>query len=317
MKRKILVLLLVLTVGTALVFAGGSKEEEKGGYKVAVSVLDIGNTLYIDIVNGVKSQFDETVDTITVVDCQNNAAKQAEQVENLANAGYDGIIILPAESVALSPAADAAMAMGTRIITYVTKLENQDAHISSDPYVYGGMLGEYTGKWIAKYWPNEEIEVGMLTYNSIPEVITRQEGMEKEMMKYAPNAKVVVKKDAAAPEQGMQAAENFMQAYPNMKVIYGINDGGAVGAYQAAIAAGKDKEFDNFFVGGTDGIDEALQLIAKPGSIYRASVSINPFNIGEQCGENLKNMVDGNEFWTEGKYNLQLVTPENVNDFLK
>jgi ribose transport system substrate-binding protein len=313
MKKRILVLLLVLITGPIMLFAAG----KKGGYKVGISVLDIGNTLYIDIVNGVKSQFDESVDTITVVDCQNNAAKQAEQVENLANAGYDGIIILPADAVALSPAAEAAMAMGTRIITYVTKLEKQDAHISSNPYVYGGMLGEYTGKWIAKHWPNEDIVVGMLTYNSIPEVITRQEGMEKEMLRYAPNARVVVKKDAASPEQGMQAAENFMQAYPNMKVIYGINDGGAIGAYQAAIGASKDKQHPNFFVGGTDGIDEALQLIAKKDSIYRASVSINPYNIGEQCGSNLKNMVDGKTFWSKGKYNLELVTPENVSKFLK
>lgn len=141
-----------------------------------------------------------------------------------------------------------------------------------------------------------------------------QEGMVKEMQKIAPNAKVVAEKDAASQEDGSKAAENFLQAHPNMKVIMGINDGGAVGAYQAVIASGKAT--DDYFVGGTDGIKEALELITTPNSIYRCTVSINPVDIGKQCAINLKNMVDGKDFWTEGKYDLQLVTPDNVNDFL-
>lgn len=291
-------------------------EEVTEGYKVGVSVLDIGNTLYSSVVNGVKSVFDENVDTITVVDCQNDAAKQSEQVESLANAGYDGIIILPADAVALSDACAYAQEKGTRIITYVTKLEKQDAHISSNAYTYGAMLGTYVGQWIAEHWPNEElVEVGMLTYNSIPEVITRQEGMEQEMIKLAPNAKVVAQMDAASPEEGMSAAENFLQAHPDMKVIMGINDGGAVGAYEAVMSMGKAT--DDYFVGGTDGILQALELIAQEDSIYRCSVSINPFNIGEKCGLNLQDMVQGNDYWEETEYDLKLVTPENVADFLE
>jgi ribose transport system substrate-binding protein len=287
--------------------------QKKGGYKVAVSILNASNTLYVDIIKGVKSAYGPN-DTVTIVDCQDNAAKQASQIESLANAGYEGIIMLPADSAAVSPAASAAMKKGTRILTYVTRLKAQSSHINSNPYVYGGMLGKYVGQWVKDHWPNEEVvEVGMLTYNSIPEVITRQQGMVQEMQKIAPNAKVVAEKDAGSQADGMNAAENFLQAHPSMKVIMGINDGGAVGAYQAVIASGKATA--DYFVGGTDGIKEALELIAKPNSIYRCTVSINPFDIGKQCALNLKNMVDGKKFWTEGSYNLQLVTPENIKDF--
>jgi ribose transport system substrate-binding protein len=290
-------------------------EAEREGIKVGISVLDIGNTLYSSVVNGVKSVFDESIDTITIIDCQNNAAKQAEQVENLANAGYDGIIILPADAVALSDACAYAQSKGTRIITWVTKLENQDAHINADPYTFGGILGKATGEWIAEHWPDQEVvEVGMLTYNSIPEVITRQEGMVGEMLKYAPNAKVVAEKDAASPEEGLAVAESFLQAYPDMKVIMGINDGGAIGAFEAVLAMGKDT--DDYFVGGCDGIQQALEMLTED-SIYRCTVSIQPFKIGAQTAQNLKDMVEGNDFWTETEYEIALVTWENVGEFIE
>lgn len=284
--------------------------------KVAVSVLDIGNTLYSDIVGGVKSALDESYDTITIVDCQNNPAKQAEQIESLVNAAYDGIIMLPQDAAALSPITKEAMDNGTKIITYVTKLEEQDAHISSNPFTYGYMLGEYAGEWIAEHWPDEEeVKVGMLTYNSIPEVITRQEGMAQGLKDKAPNAVIVAEKDAAAPEDGMAVAETFLQAHPDMKAIMGINDGGAVGAHQAVVAANLDNP--HFFVGGTDGIPQAFELIRDPNSFYRCTVWIDPFNIGKSCAENLINMKTGKEVWTEKEYNLKLLTNENINDFIK
>lgn len=288
--------------------------KKKEGYKVGVSILDSSNTLYVDVIEGVKSCFGDA-DTVTIVDCKNNAATQAEQIENLANAGYDGIVVLPADAAAVSPAAREAMSKGTRILTFVTKLEDQDSHINSDAYVYGSMLGEALGNWIVEHFPEEEkVEVGMLTYNSIPECITRQQGMKEAMEKIAKNAEIVAELDAGSPEEGLTAAENFLQAHPNMKAIYGINDGGAVGAYQGVIGAGIDTE--NFFVGGTDGIREALDLIADD-TIYRCTVSINPYDIGERCGKNLINMVEGKEFWEEEWYDLQLVTPENVSEFIK
>ena len=291
-----------------------TKKETGEGYKVGISILDSSNTLYVDVIEGVKSCFGDG-DTVTIVDCNNNAATQAEQIENLANAGYDGIIVLPADAAAVSPAAKEAMEKETRILTFVTKLEEQDSHINSDSYVYGSMLGEALGNWVNEYFPDEEqVEVGMLTYNSIPECITRQQGMKEAMEEIAPNAVIVAELDAGSPEEGLTAAENFLQAHPNMKAIYGINDGGAVGAYQAVIGSGKDTT--NFFIGGTDGIREALDLIADD-TIYRCTVSINPFDIGERCAKNLINMVDGNEYWEEGWYDLQLVTPDNVSQFLK
>lgn len=291
-----------------------ASSEEKDGYKVGISILDSSNTLYVDVIEGVENCFGEN-DTVTVVDCKNNAATQAEQIENLANAGYDGIIVLPADAAAISPAAKEAMEKGTRILTFVTKLEAQDSHINSDAYVYGSMLGEALGNWITEHFPDEErVEVGMLTYNSIPECITRQQGMKEAMEKLASNAVVVAELDAGSPEEGLTAAENFLQAHPNIKAIYGINDGGAVGAYQAV--TGSSIDTTDFFIGGTDGIREALELIADD-TIYRCTVSINPYDIGERCGKNLINMVEGNEYWEEEWYDLQLVTPDNVTEFLK
>lgn len=287
--------------------------EEAHKFKVGVSILDSSNTLYVDVIQGIKDMLPEDAE-VTVADCQNNVATQAEDVENLTAAGVDGIVILPAEPNALEAAIKAAREKGVYVISIFDELIEYDSYIAFDPYTYGKLLGEEAGKWIAENLDGQA-EVGMLTYNTMPAVITRQEGMVDGMHEYAPDAEVVAQQDAAAPDEGLAVTESFLQAYPDMKVVMGINDGGAIGAYQAYVSANKADE--DVFVGGTDGLPQAYELMGEEGSIYRASVDAHPHEMGAMCAKQLMLMVLGKDYEKTPEVELSVVTQENLADKLE
>ena len=72
--------------------------------------------------------------------------------------------------------------------------------------------------------------------------------------------------------------ENILQANPDVDVLVCVNDAGALGGYEAVMAAGK--ESDTFYIGGLDATQEALDKI-KEGTIYRATVDIQPYETGK------------------------------------
>ena len=282
-------------------------------FKVGVCVLDSANTLYAEVVQGIKDMLPEDAE-VTVADCQNNVTKQAQDVENLTAAGVDGIIILPAEPNALEASIRAAMDKGIMIISIFDRLNEYDSYAAFDPWTYGNLLGEEAGKWIASEL-NGQAEVGMLTYNTMPAVQVRQQGMSDGMHKHAPDAEIVAQQDAAAPDEGMAVTESFLQAFPKMKVVMGINDGGAIGAFQAFVSA--NKAGPDVFVGGTDGLPQAYELMGQPGSIYRASVDAHPHAMGALCAQQLMLKVMGKPFEREPEVLLSVVTQDNLAAKLK
>lgn len=141
----------------------------------------------------------------------------------------------------------------------------------------GNEIGKAAGKWIADKLGGEA-EVAVLNYPRIPQIINREKGITEGIAEHAPNAKIVATASAATPEEGMKAMETILQAHPNVKEVAAINDSGALGAFQAIKAAGKDG--DDVFVGGIDATPEALDNI-KQNTIYRATVDIQPFENGK------------------------------------
>ena len=83
------------------------------------------------------------------------------------------------------------------------------------------------------------VEVGIIDYPELPQIIDRAKGIEQGIKEFYPDAQFVARASAPDPEKGMKAAETIMQAHPNIKVIACINDGGCLGAAEAVKAMGK------------------------------------------------------------------------------
>ena len=117
------------------------------------------------------------------------------------------------------------------------------------------------------------------------------------------------------PSEASEAAETWLQAHPDLQMIVGINDGGALGAYQAVIAAGKDDPA-TFFVGGIDATDEALAAITEGGS-YQATVDQQPYEMGALTVRTLVSAIKGEEVEPISAIQLAPVNATNVEEFME
>ena len=91
---------------------------------------------------------------------------------------------------------------------------------------------------------------------------------------YCPNAECVMTVDGYTTDMGMTAAENILTAHPEVVAILGINDSGALGAYETCVAQGVDT--DKFYIGGNDGTQH--QCICIQRSIIHICCIINTFS---------------------------------------
>jgi ribose transport system substrate-binding protein len=97
-------------------------------------------------------------------------------------------------------------------------------------------------------------------------------------------------------------------------MVVGINDGGALGAYQAVVAAGKDDP-SSFFVGGIDATPEALAAI-KEGGAYQATVDQQPKEMGALCVRTLVAAIVGQPYEPINAIQLAPVNATNVDEFM-
>ncbi|MDH4119278.1 MAG: hypothetical protein OEX04_11945 [Acidimicrobiia bacterium] len=98
-------------------------------------------------------------------------------------------------------------------------------------------------------------------------------------------------------------------------MVIGINDGGALGAYQAFVNQIEQEGRDpgEIYVGGMDGQNEALELIAQGGGlhgIYRASSALILDQLGKAVADLPINILEGQPT-SSLLLNYELVTPAN------
>jgi ABC-type sugar transport system substrate-binding protein len=298
-----------LIVAASMAFAGGAaQKKDDGKIKIGMSVLELANPFFVALTNAAKEAAVANGVELTINDPKQKVEAQVAALETFIAAGMDAIIVTSIDPAALNPVVKKARAAGIKVVVHTTKLDEYDAWVAADEYDMGMTLGLQAGEWIRDKLGGKA-EVGLLNYDIIPQVINRKKGIIDGIKKFAPNITIVGDQTAGSPPDGMKAVENFLQAYPNIKVICAINDGGALGAYEAVKAAGKAT--DDFFIGGIDAVPEAIAKI-KEGGIYRATVDQAPQIAGKMCIELALKAIRGESFNKDYQQELLPVNKTNI-----
>lgn len=329
MKKKIMSLVLAaamvgsMAFGAASVFAEETAEEavevaapsEDEGYTIGISVLNLTGQFFIQLVDAAQEECDATGCTLMTNSCDSDSAKQITALENFISAGCDAIIVCAVDSEAAKPVIAKAKEDGIAVVCLTSTIEGYDAYIGCEEYVLGYTQGCAVGQRIAEmYGTEEEVQAATLNYDLMESVIARKEGIMEGVLEYAPNVKFVADATAADQEEGMTNTETFLQANPDLKVVCGVSDGAALGAYQAFKAAGMTDP-EQYLIAGIDATDEALKLINE-GTIYQASVSQNPTATGKALVDTAIAVVNDTTYPKDSLFDLQAVTVENVTDYI-
>ncbi|KOS68289.1 D-ribose transporter subunit RbsB [Lysinibacillus contaminans] len=252
----------------------GDKAKSKDSLTIGLSISTLNNPFFVTLSEGAQTKADELGAKLSVADAQDNASKQASDVEDLIQQGVDLLLINPVDSAAVASAVEAANAAGIPVITVDRTSEGGEvvSHIASNNVAGGVLAGEYLTELVGKGAKIVELE-GVPGSSAARD---RGEGFNKAI---EGQLKVVAKQTANFNRaEGLTVMENILQANPNVVGVFAHNDEMALGALEAIAATGKDIK-----VIGFDATDDA-QAAVKAGTMA-ATVAQKPEEIGSKAIE--------------------------------
>jgi inositol transport system substrate-binding protein len=269
------------------------------------------DTFLSRVQDGMKAEATVKGVTVTITDAKDDTAAQLSQVENFVSQKVSAIIVVPVDTSAAQPMADAAKKANIPIV-----FVNRNPSIKGVPYVGSDSLyaGTVEMQQLAKDAGGKGNVVILQGQVSNEAAVLRTKGCNDVVAKN-PGMKVVATQagdwDRA---KGQSITENWIQS-GTLKagdVICANNDEMALGAINALKAA---KLLDTVFVGGVDATSEALAAM-KAGDL-----EVTVFQDAKGQG---KGGVDAAVDLVNGKTipnNLvdipyQLVTKDNLSQFL-
>jgi ribose transport system substrate-binding protein len=284
-----------------------------------MSVLNLANPFFVALAAGAQEEADALGVELVINDPKDDVNAQVTALENFINGGFAGFVVTAVDPAAIAPLAKEALDNGMKVVAHTSDLgeENQTALVWAVERDMGYTLGLQAGEWAKAHIPEgETLKLGILNYDIIPQVIQRREGIVEGIKEvFGENIEVVGSVTAGDPAAGLEAAETWLQAHPDLDMITGINDGGALGAFQAVVAADKNDP-NTFFVGGIDATDEALAAI-KEGGAYQATVDQQPKEMGALTVRTLVAAIKGEPYEQVSAIQLAPVNASNVDEFMQ
>lgn len=255
MKKFLGVVLAFSLLATGSVFA----KSKKSKFTVGMTVQDLTNQVWSATAVNLSKLISADGGKLTYLDCKNNSATQIQQIENFVSRGVTALIVHPVDKNSVETSLAEARKRGIKVFCWDEDIVNADLCWLIDNYNEGRIVGEYAAKWINEKL-NGSAEVAVLDYPQIEILLQRANGIVDAIKENAPKAKIVAQSSAINPTEGMEKMETIFQKNPNVKVVCCIGGGGAIGAVEAAKAAGKNTaDFGIFAVDGTDQEMEAIK----------------------------------------------------------
>jgi ABC-type sugar transport system substrate-binding protein len=188
---------------------------------------------------------------------------QVQAVQAWITEGVPAMCILPTQPQALEQYAAAAMKKGLIWTCYgAADMTNSDGWLGFSATQSGTQVGQAVVAWINKNNPTAEVLVH--TQTTLPVNKPRYQ-VPIDMIKKYTKATIVATQDADTEPQGLQVTQATLTAHPNLSVVVGLNDDGALGAAQAfsLVHANPAK----IFISGNDGSQQGLEAVKKGGYI--------------------------------------------------
>ena len=287
--KLVLIMAVMLVLAACSTDAPGAKKDSEskgadGEYNIGFSISTLNNPFFVTLNDGAKAKAKELGAVMTVIDAQDDASKQANDVEDLIQQGVDLILINPTDSEAVVSAVQSANDAGIPVITVDRSAEGAVvvSHIASDNEAGGELAGEYLIELVGEGAKVAELE-GVSGSSAARD---RGAGFNTVV---AGKLDIVAKQTANFNRaEGLTVTENIIQGNPDIKGVFAHNDEMALGALEAVEASGKD-----IIVVGFDATDDAVKSV-KDGKLG-GTVAQKPELIGEKAVETAIQSLKGED----------------------
>lgn len=247
---------------------------------IGISVLTLTNPFFKTIVDGLATEASRNGYAVRVVSGEFDPARQQNQVKDFIVSKVAAIVLTPCDSKAVGPAIQEANAAGIPVFTAdiacLAPGAKVVAHIATDNL--GG--GREAATAMIEALGAAGGKIAILDHPVVESCLLRVKGFKEVIDQHnadPANRKieiVAVLPGGGAKDQAFRAAEDLLQAHPELAGIFAINDPSALGARAALEKAGKT----SIKLVGFDGQPEGRQAI-KAGKIYADPIQ-SPERIG-------------------------------------
>ena len=243
--------------------------------------------------NTAKDALEAMGATVNICNSQTNADQALQCFEGFVQDGVAAIITTSSSATVGSAAAD-AISQGI-IVVQVTGLDlgaSGAVGISVDNLSIGLEEGRSAGAFAAQKWPGEQVQTIILDYPDIPDLVARADAIQQGLGESNPNVNVVGRYLGGLAENAVASTETAFTAFPDIRLVTGINDGGDLGAYQYLDQAGKTA--DDVAIFGID-CDPAAVALIDQGTMYKGCVDTNPSGTGMLAANAIAKLMAGSD----------------------
>ena len=256
---------------------------------------------------GVEAQSEALGVDLRVFDSRQDAALQADMVDQAIALGVDGIIIQHGLTESMREAAQRAVDAGIRVVAFDVNVENEAVpQIEQSDYLLGRMaldqaLEDNGDEWVAGY-----------VYVPGIAPLDRRDVAWQEVRAENPGIDEVARfgtLDNPIANSNANQARSVLQANPNIDVVFAPYDEFAKGVVIAVNEAGMA---DQVSIYSADVSTADIAVMREPGSPWKATVATNPAVVGEVSVRSLAIMLAG------GDPGAQVIVPPTLitQDFL-
>ncbi|ESV54566.1 D-ribose-binding protein [Streptococcus agalactiae LMG 14747] len=280
-----------------------TKKEAKD-LNLGVSISTTNNPYFVAMKEGIDKYAKDKSVKVKVADAQDDAARQADDVQNFVSQNVDAILINPVDSDAIVPAIKAANSADIPVILIDRGSNGGDVltTVASDNVEAGKMAAEYIIKELGKDAKTFEL-------SGVPgasATVDRGNGFNK----VAKDQLDILSSQSANFDRAkaLNTAQNMIQGHKDVQAIFAQNDEMAMGAAQAAKAAG----LENVLIVGIDGQPDAHDSINK--GAMSATIAQQPAKMGEIAIQTAIDHYQGKKVEKETVSPIFLVTKDNVDE---
>ena len=244
---------------------------------IGASLLTQQHPFYIELADAMKAEATAKDVKLEVAIANQDLNKQLADVEDFIVKGVDVIVLSPVDSKGVKAVIEKAEKAGIKVITVDVPANGVavTSYIGTDNYTGGVKAGELMAKVLG-----DKGEVAIIDYPTVQSVVNRIDGFKKAIGEHK-DVEIVAQQTGITRAEALAAAQNMLQANPDIQGIFGFGDDAALAAAVAVKSAGLENQVK---VIGFDGMEEA-----------RNAVDTNPVMVGviqQFPGEMGKRAVD-------------------------
>ena len=258
---------------------------------IGASLLTQQHPFYIELADAMKAEATAKNVPLEVAIANQDLNKQLADVEDFIVKGVDVIVLSPVDSKGVKAVIEKAEKAGIKVITVDVPANGVavTSYIGTDNYTGGVKAGELMAKVLG-----DKGEVAIIDYPTVQSVVNRIDGFKKAIGEHK-DIKIVAQQTGITRAEALAAAQNMLQANPDIDGIFGFGDDAALAAAVAVKSAGLEKQVK---VIGFDGMEEARHAV-DTNPVMVGVIQQFPDKMGKQAVDTAVDVIAGKTVPTE------------------